>query len=128
MLVTSDVRQVPVDDGEVESWERVTDDQEGHVSARLIHLMPGLYTEAEVRGWNVTVPVMEFIRKGPLSNELRARITTALRTVAGVETADEQDTEVWWVTGVPAGPDLVRAVAEVLDDFADRTRVYMETL
>jgi hypothetical protein len=82
----------------------------------------------KVRGWNVTVPVMEFIRKEPLSGELRPRITAALRAVVGAETADEQDTEVWWVTGTPAGPDLVRAVAEVLDDFADRTRTYIEAL
>jgi hypothetical protein len=126
--VTSDVRQVRVDDGEVECWERVTDDQMRRVGAQLIHLLPGLYTEVEVRGWNVTVPVMEFIRKAPLSSELRTRITAALRAVADAETADEQDTEVWWVTGTPAGPDLVRAVAEVLDDFADRTRTCIEAL
>ena len=126
--MTSDVRQVPVDDGEVECWERVTDDQIRRVGAQLIHLLPGLHTEVEVRGWNVTVPVMEFIRKAALSGELRTRITAALRAVADAETADEQDTEVWWVTGTPAGPDLVRAVAEVLDDFADRTRTYIEAL
>jgi hypothetical protein len=85
--VASDVRQVPVDDGEVECWERVTDDQMRLTGAQLIHLLPGLYTEVEVRGWNVTVPVMEFIRKEPLSGELRPRITAALRAVVGAETA-----------------------------------------
>ena len=124
--MTDDVRQVPVDDGEVECWERVTDDEVRRVGAQLIHLLPGLNAAVEVRGWNVTVPVMEFIRKEPLKGELRPRITAALRSVEGAETAEEMDTEVWWVTGAPAGPALVRAVAGVLDDLAERIRAYVE--
>jgi hypothetical protein len=38
-----------------------------------------------------------------------------------VETADEMDREVWFVTGTPAGAALVRAVGEVLDDLAEQT-------
>lgn len=120
--MTDDVRQVPVEDGEVECWERVTDDKALRVGVQLIHLLAGLNAAVEVRGWNVTVPVMEFIRKEPLQGELRPRITAALCSVEGVETAEEMDTEVWWVTGNPAGPALVRAVAGVLDDFAGPIR------
>jgi hypothetical protein len=35
-LVASGVRQVPVDDGEVECWERVTDDQVRRTGAQLL--------------------------------------------------------------------------------------------
>jgi hypothetical protein len=125
-LVTGDVRQVQVDDGAVECWERETGDQARRVAAEHIDLAPGPNAPAEVRGWNVHVAVMEFIRKEPLEGELRSRIAAALRSVEGVETADEMDTEVWWVTGTPAGPALVQAVAEVLDDLADQTRAYIE--
>jgi hypothetical protein len=43
----------------------------------------------------------------------------------GVETADEMDREVWFVTGTPSGEALVRAVAEVLDDLAEQTWAYI---
>jgi hypothetical protein len=69
---------------------------------------------------------MEFVREGPLEGELRRRIAAALRSVEGVETAEEMDTEVWFVTGTPAGEALVRAVAEVVDDLADQTRAYAQ--
>jgi hypothetical protein len=39
-------------------------------------------------------------------------------------TADEMDTEVWFVTGTPSGEALVRAVAEVVDDLAEPMRAY----
>lgn len=76
-------------------------------------------------GWNVTVTVMEFVREEPLEGVLRRRIAAALRSVEGVETADEMDTEVWFVTGTPSGEALVRAVAEVLDDLAEQTRAHI---
>jgi hypothetical protein len=130
--VAVEVRSVPADDEpEVECWERVTDDQVLRVGVQLFHFLPGVYpgySEKEVRGWNVTLPVMEFIRWDPYSGELRAQVTVALRAVEGVEAADEMDTEVWWVSGTPAGPALVRAVAEVLDHFADQTRAYLARL
>ena len=113
-----DVRRVQVDDVNVaEAWERETDDEGVRgVGADLIGF---------AGGWNVTVSVMEFIREGPLEGELRRRIAAALRSVEGVETAEEMDREVWFVTGAPAGEALVRAVARVVDDLADRTRPYV---
>ena len=127
--MTGDVREVSADDDDVvEGWIRATNDPERRVTAQLIRLPPGRNRPEEVRGWNVTVTVMEFIRKEPLSSELRSRITAALRAVDGVATANEMDTEVWWVAGVPTGPALVRAVAEVLDDFDSRIRANREHL
>ena len=76
-------------------------------------------------GWNVTVAAMEFVRQEPLEGELRRRVATALRSVEGVESADEMDTEVWFVTGTPSGEAQVRAVAEVLDDLAEQTRAHI---
>ena len=76
------------------------------------------------RSWNVTVAVMEFVREDPLESELRRRIAAALLSVDGVETAEEMDKEVWFVTGTSSGEALVRAAAEVVDDLAGQTRVY----
>lgn len=107
-----DVRRVQVDDVD-EAWEREVDDE-----------VRGVYAGSQTGGWQVTVLVMEFVREEPLEGELRRRIGVALRSVEGVETAGEQDTEVWFVTGTPAGEALVRAVGEVVDDLADQTRPY----
>jgi hypothetical protein len=118
-----EVRSVPAEgEPEVECWERVTADEDRRIWATLYHHLPGWSSPVEVRGWNVTVAVMEFIRMGPLRGELRPQITAALRAVEGVETADEMDTEVWWASGSPAGPALVQAVAAVLDEFDGRIR------
>jgi hypothetical protein len=119
---------VDADSAEVESWERVTDDDDLRIWATLMHHLPDWSSPVEVRGWTVFVAVMEFIRRDPFRGELRPQITAALRAVEGVETADEMDTEVWWVSGTPAGPALVRAVAGVLDDFDGRIRAYIEQL
>jgi hypothetical protein len=51
---------------------------------------------------------MEFVREEPLEGVLRRRIAAALRSVEGVETADEMDRKVWFVTGIPSGAALVR--------------------
>lgn len=74
--------------------------------------------------WQVGVYVMEFVREDPLESELRRRIAAALESVEGVETAQREDREVWFITGTPSGAALVRAVAEVVDDLADQTRPY----
>jgi hypothetical protein len=116
--VIDDVRQVPVDDDDEYSaaWERLTDDPDVHgiESARL----------DEAGGWQVTVSVMEFVREEPLKSELRRRIAAALQSVEGAETILAEDREVWFVAGTPAGDALMRAAAEVADEFADRTRSY----
>jgi hypothetical protein len=78
-----------------------------------------------IEGWNVTVAVMEFVREEPLEGELRRRIAAALRSVEGVESAEEMDREVWFVTGTPSGEALVRATAGVVDDLAGQTRDYV---
>jgi hypothetical protein len=110
-----DVRRVLVEDAD-EAWERVTSDWEvrGVEAAR----------RDDAGGWQVTVAVMEFVREDPLEGKLRRRIAAALRSVGGVDTAVEEDTEVWFVTGAPSGEALVRAAAEVVDDLADQTRAY----
>jgi hypothetical protein len=110
-----DVRQVVVD-GVDEAWDRVTGEPDVRgVEAPQIDF---------AGGWNVTVAVMEFVREDPLESELRRRIAAALRSVDGVETAEELDREVWFVTGTPSGEALVRAAAEVVDDLAGQTRAY----
>jgi hypothetical protein len=106
-----EVRQIVVD-GADEAWERVTGEPDVHgVEADRIDF---------AGGWNVTVAVMEFVREDPLKSELRRRIATALRSVGGVDTTEEMDREVWFVTGTPSGDALVRAAAEVVDDLAGR--------
>ena len=110
-----EVRQVVADDAD-EAWERVT----GEPDVRGVEA--GRFDFAG--GWNVTVAVMEFVREDPLEGELRRRIAAALRSVGGVETAEEMDREVWFVTGTPSGDALVRAAAEVVDDLAGQTRAY----
>ena len=110
-----EVRQV-VTDGVDEAWERVT----GEPQVRGVEAVRIDFAG----GWNVTVAVMEFVREDPLESELRRRIAAALRSVRGVQTADEMDREVWFVTGTPSGDALVRAAAEVVDDLAGQTRAY----
>lgn len=92
-----EVRQV-VFDGVDEAWVRVTGDWDVRgVEAGRIDF---------AGGWNVTVSVMEFVREDPLESELRPRIAAALRSVGGVETAEEMDREVWFVTGTPSSDAL----------------------
>jgi hypothetical protein len=79
-----DVRQFAVD-GTDEAWERVTGEPDVRgVEAGRIDF---------AGGWNVTVAVMEFVREDPLESEFRRRIAAALRSVGGVETAEEMDRE-----------------------------------
>ncbi len=72
--------------------------------------------------WQVSIWAQEFFRDGPLGVELRQRVASALRAVAGVTSVDEHDNESWWVTGTPSGEALTRAGASVVDDMADRLR------
>jgi hypothetical protein len=89
-----EVRQVVVD-GADEAWDRVTGEPDVRgVEADRIDF---------AGGWNVSSAVMEFVREDPLESELRGRIAAALRSVEGVETAEELDREVWFVTGTPSG-------------------------
>lgn len=112
------VRRAEYEDGPSEAWERDIEADDGDVR----------YVEAgrddHLGGWQVSVPVMEFVREEPLEGELRRRIAAVLLSVEGVGTADEMDREVWYVTGAPSGEALVRAVGEVLDGFAEQTLPY----
>lgn len=95
--MSDEVQQVFPPDAE-EAWERLTDDPEvrGVETARI----------DEIGGWQLMVWVMEFVRKDPLEAELRPRMGAALRAAKGVLTVDEQDREVWFVTGTPSGREL----------------------
>ena len=110
------VRRAVVDGAE-EAWERVT----GDLDALGVEAVRSGVTG----GWQVIVAVMEFVREEPLEGELRRRIAAALGAVEGVETAEEEDREVWFVTGAPAGEALVRAAAAVVDDLAGQTCRYV---
>jgi len=69
---------------------------------------------------------MEYVSEDPLESELRERITTALRDITGVTSADEQDRETYFVTGTPSGKALIEAIARVVDNLDERTRAYLE--
>jgi hypothetical protein len=117
--VSNEVQQVFPPDAD-EAWERLTDDPEvrGVATARI----------DEIGGWQVTVWVMEFVREDPLETELRQRIGAALRGAKGVLTVDEEDREVWFVTGNPPGKELTEAVARVVDELAGDTRAFVDGL
>jgi hypothetical protein len=80
----------------------------------------------DIGGWLVAVNVQEFFRQDPLGVELRQRMASALRSVGGVTSVSEHDTETWFVTGTPSGGPLTYAAANVVDDLADRLREGME--
>lgn len=113
--MSDDVQQVqPLDSGIAEEWIRKTDEPDLRaVSASRLRVGPL---------WNVSAWVMEFIRTDPLESELRRRIADALNGVSGVTSVEEEDREVWAVTGTPTGKALVEAVAQVVDDLAPQTR------
>jgi hypothetical protein len=117
--VSDDVRKVSFP-GADEAWERLTGDPDvrGIEVARI----------EEIGGWQVTVGAMEFIRDDPLETEIRRRMANALRAVKGVVTADEEDREVWYVTGVASGKELTEVAAQVVDELAGEIRAAMRGL
>ena len=120
--MSDDIRQVFPPDGD-EAWERLTDDPD----VRAVEVA----RIEEIEGWQVTVSVMEFVqfvREDPLETELRTRIAAALLSVDGVATAEEEDRDVWFVTGAPSGKALTEAVAQVVDELADQARAYVHGL
>ena len=72
--------------------------------------------------WHVVVASQEFFRQTRSGLELRQRVQRAMGLVPGVAGVAENDNETWHVTGSPSGEALVRAVASVLDDLAERMR------
>jgi hypothetical protein len=68
------------------------------------------------------VAAQEFFRQDSLGLELRQRVRRAMELVPGLTSVAENDNETWHVTGSPSGEALVRAVASVLNDLAERMR------
>ena len=119
--MADDIRQIEPEDDEIqEEWLRETDEPDiGNVGASRVD---------DIGGWQVDVWAMEFVRSNPLESELRLRVLSALRSVGGVTSADEQDRETWFVTGRPSGRALVGAAARIVDDLADRIRAHIGDL
>jgi hypothetical protein len=116
--VSDEIRQIQPQDPQIqEEWLRETDEP----GIRAVNVC----RVDEIGGWQVMVWVMEYVSEDPLESELRERITTALRNVTGVTSADEQDRETWFVAGAPSGKALVEATARVVDDLAERTRAHV---
>jgi hypothetical protein len=116
--VSGDIRSVEPGDPDLqEEWLRETD--EGEIRDAVANRWDA------IGGWQVSVWALANIRDDPLETELRQRISTALRAVRGVTAADEQDQETFFVTGTPSGRELLEAVAQVVDDLADRSRAHM---
>lgn len=103
-----------------EQWTRVTEDGD------LLGLGAGRRVGDETWTWDVFVCAAEFVRKEPLQSELWDGISRALRKVPGVTAVAHEDREVWLVQGTPAGEDLVRACAHVIDSLAERMRPFVE--
>lgn len=103
-----------------EAWQRCCDDPE---------LQGADATRLSAGGdwpWQVGISAAEFVRGDPLESDLRKRVKAALREVSGVADVAEEDREVWLVAGSPTGPDLVRAVASVLDALEPSIRSALE--
>jgi hypothetical protein len=73
-------------------------------------------------GWQVTFWALEHVREEPLESQLRRGIERRLRAVEGVTDVQEEDREIYWVTGSSSGEDLSAAGAAAVDDFADQLR------
>jgi hypothetical protein len=116
--MNNQARRIQPEDPEIaEEWLRETDEPD----LRAV----GACKIDRIGGWQVSVWVMEFIRSDPLESELRQRIRSALLGVSGVSSAEEEDREVWFVTGTPSGQALVEAAAKVVDELAAHARAYI---
>lgn len=110
-----------IEDDEGVEWVRVVEDEDLRgVGAHTLGEGPWK--------WQIFVSVAEFLREDPLESEMREGVDAALRSVAGVTEVAEEDREVWIVQGEPTGPDLVRAVATVVDALADRAEAHLDSL
>ena len=109
--MNGDVRRVPDEDrAGREIWELLTDDDVRGVRAVRC---------AGDTTWMVTVDMMLCIREEPLEGELRRRIASALQSVDGVGTVEEEDREDWIVTGTPSPIVLVRVAAWAVDSLTN---------
>jgi hypothetical protein len=85
-------------------------------------------TKDEQGDIQVSVGAVEFIRDEPLESRLRAAVLEAINSVEGVESAGEEDREVWFVQGEPSGESLARSVGTVINDLYDELSAYVDTL
>ena len=74
----------------------------------------GASKESSDQYWSVFVSVAEFVRKEPLETEFRNVVNSALSRVSGVTSVEEEDREVWLVSGDVEGQDLVIATVKAL--------------
>ncbi|MEP7024449.1 MAG: hypothetical protein ABJB47_11760 [Actinomycetota bacterium] len=112
------IRQIPPDQlDEDEQWERLTDDEIRSVNA---------IRDDVVGGWQVFVAIAEFIDEGPLASTFRQRMTSTLRSVEGVTSAEQEETETWFVTGTPSGRTLILAASHVVDSVAGQVNEYLD--
>jgi hypothetical protein len=72
--------------------------------------------------WTATVWAREFFRLDSLGLELKQRVESAILAVPGVTSADNGNWETWNITGKASGEAICRAVADVVDELADRMR------
>jgi hypothetical protein len=98
--------QPPTDEELQEQWTRTGPD------AKLTSVEAGLLPD---HPWQVIVSMADLVRTGPLASRLEEAVTLALQAVPGVTQVAREDTEVWLAWGAPAGDELVRAVAVVVD-------------
>jgi hypothetical protein len=72
---------------------------------------------------------MELVRsEHAVYPELQQAVEDAIESVPGVTEVEREVNGVWWASGTPSGEDLARAVADVLDEHADRLRDHYNTL
>jgi hypothetical protein len=117
--VVSDAMHRTVLEGQ-EAWIRMSTEP---------HLRSVEAVKNEGGGWSVTVAVMEFVRPEHAAYpELQQAIEDAIESVPGVTEVEREVNDVWWASGTPSGEDLTRAVADVLDEHADRLRDHYNSL
>jgi hypothetical protein len=122
---------VTASEGESDAMDRtVIEGQEAWVRMSTEpHIRSVEVVKNEGGGWSVAVAVMEFVRpEHAVYPELHQAIEDAIESVPGVTEVEREADEVWWASGTPSGEDLARAVADVLDEHADRLRDHYDNI
>jgi hypothetical protein len=115
-----EVQQIqPFDSSIQEEWIRVTEEQD---------LLGVGASKFDSNTWRVFVNVAEFIREEPLQSDLFERITEALAKTDGVETAYQEDREVWIVQGDVTGESLIQSCAVALNELEPNIRAAIDAL
>ena len=83
---------------------------------------------ADPPGWQVSFWVLEYVREEPLESRLRSEIERHLRAVTGVLDVQEEDREVYWITGAVSGEQLAIAGAAAVDSLTDELRSHYNAL